>query len=399
MALGALIGAYVEDDFGRLARPASARRANLGRISGALRRRRRRGAGPGAGRARPPGAPGCVRAASDRGYWRISGQRCPRGGEPIRSGLDDPRHRRRHRASRRARRAARRRARIRSSRPFPTTTPMRCSSESTIRSRWAGIAVIDGELLASTARMLGDWDLQSTLLRRAIQEGAVRTPVSAGMVPVLAEEPGQLAEFQRGLLAGSRVERGDAASRYVLPPVEDWATGQLIESQVRPEWLLWAVLGLTLAAAVAFLRGWIGVGIGLSDRLDPARPCRGRGSRRSGCARYPRAIGRAGRCGRSRGWRCSRSAGGNGATAPGGVRWSTALSAAAFAHAAVLERDIPPATGTCGCSRAATRSSSLCRSPCSAPGPLYLLALTGLFGGLFFPRPEAPPSTSRLTRN
>ena len=41
-------------------------------------------------------------------------------------------------------------------------------------SRWAGIALVDSRLLGSTAAMLGDWDLQSTLLRRALQEGAVR---------------------------------------------------------------------------------------------------------------------------------------------------------------------------------------------------------------------------------
>src|SRR3954469_16911992 len=41
-------------------------------------------------------------------------------------------------------------------------------------SRWAGVALVDSRLLGSTAAMLGDWDLQSTLLRRALQEGAVR---------------------------------------------------------------------------------------------------------------------------------------------------------------------------------------------------------------------------------
>src|SRR4051812_38789345 len=49
-------------------------------------------------------------------------------------------------------------------------------------SRWAGVAVVDSRLLGSTAAMLGDWDLQSTLLRRAIQEGAVRLP-AGGDVP------------------------------------------------------------------------------------------------------------------------------------------------------------------------------------------------------------------------
>ena len=47
-------------------------------------------------------------------------------------------------------------------------------------SRWAGVALVDGRTLGATAAMLGDWDLQSTLLRRALQDGALRVRVSAG---------------------------------------------------------------------------------------------------------------------------------------------------------------------------------------------------------------------------
>ena len=43
-------------------------------------------------------------------------------------------------------------------------------------SRWAGVAIVDANLLGSTAAILGDWDLQSTLLRRTIQDGALRLP-------------------------------------------------------------------------------------------------------------------------------------------------------------------------------------------------------------------------------
>src|SRR3954470_21371004 len=55
-------------------------------------------------------------------------------------------------------------------------------------SRWAGVAMVDAKLLGSTAAMLGDWDLQSTLLRRTIQEGARRVPAAqVGGEPLLVQ--------------------------------------------------------------------------------------------------------------------------------------------------------------------------------------------------------------------
>jgi hypothetical protein len=129
-------------------------------------------------------------------------------------------------------------------------------------SRWAGVALVDARLLGSTAAMLGDWDLQSTLLRRTVQDGARRIPVdAAGGEPLLAERAEQLEVFQRSLLAGSRAERTDWASRYVLPPVEELATQQLMETAVHPSWLIWAALALTVAGAVCFTRGWLAAGL------------------------------------------------------------------------------------------------------------------------------------------
>ncbi len=131
-------------------------------------------------------------------------------------------------------------------------------------SRWAGVALVDSHLLGSTAAMLGDWDLQSTLLRRTLQEGALRLRADeSGGDPLLAERAEELQDFQRTLVHASRGTRSDWASRYILPPVEEFATEQLMESAVRPAWLMWAALGLTLGAAVCFLRGWLGIGLGL----------------------------------------------------------------------------------------------------------------------------------------
>lgn len=131
-------------------------------------------------------------------------------------------------------------------------------------SRWAGVALVDAHLLGSTAAMLGDWDLQSTLLRRSLQEGAIRVPVDeAGGEPLLAEKEADLEGFQRRLFVASRGIRPDWVSRHLLPPIEEFATEHLMETRVRPLSLMWAALGLTLGASLCFGRGWLGAGLGL----------------------------------------------------------------------------------------------------------------------------------------
>ena len=130
------------------------------------------------------------------------------------------------------------------------------------QSRWAGVAVVNATLLGSTAAMLGDWDLQSTLLRRSIQDGARLVHASDhGGEPLLVDHAGQLTDFQRHLVQSSRGARDDAASRYALPFVEDFATEHLMGTAVRPGWLMWTTLALTLAGAVFFTKGWLGAGL------------------------------------------------------------------------------------------------------------------------------------------
>lgn len=131
-------------------------------------------------------------------------------------------------------------------------------------SRWAGVALVDAQALSSTAAMIGDWDLPSTLLRRAIQDGAARIPVDLETeAPLIVERGEQLSAFERNLVLASRGARRDWASRYILPLVEEFATEQLMERRIRPEWLIWAALLLTLVAAFAFTRGWLWPALGL----------------------------------------------------------------------------------------------------------------------------------------
>jgi len=116
-------------------------------------------------------------------------------------------------------------------------------------------------MLAATAAILGDWDLQSTLLRRAVQEGAARIAVEGELEPLLVETPQQLQTFEGQLVTASRQPREDWASRYILAPLEDFATSQLMDSSIRPGWLLWTALALTIGAAGTFTRGWLGAGL------------------------------------------------------------------------------------------------------------------------------------------
>ena len=123
--------------------------------------------------------------------------------------------------------------------------------------RWSGVALVDGRTLGSTAAVLGDWDLPSTLLRRSLQAGARTVSVASELEPLLVHNPGDLEKFERGLVANSRTTRTDLASRYVLPLVEDFATERLMETGVRPIWLMHFAVALTLGAAFAFTRGWL----------------------------------------------------------------------------------------------------------------------------------------------
>ena len=124
--------------------------------------------------------------------------------------------------------------------------------------RWAGLSRVDSSMLGATAAMLGDWDLQSTLLRRAIQAGARLIPSTPdeGRGPFLASDEGALQGYERRLLVASRTAREDAVSRYILPVVEELATETLMETGIRPAWLVQAALAMTVAAAFCFTRDW-----------------------------------------------------------------------------------------------------------------------------------------------
>jgi hypothetical protein len=133
------------------------------------------------------------------------------------------------------------------------------------QSRWAGLALIDGQMLKQTASMLQDWDLQSTLLRRAVQAGARQISVrgeAEDELPLVAETSEDLVELEAQIVAGAHVRSRDWVSRYLLGPVERLATAALMPTAVTPTAL---GLGATLLmglAGLAFGKHWLGLGLG-----------------------------------------------------------------------------------------------------------------------------------------
>ena len=147
-----------------------------------------------------------------------------------------------------------------------------------------------------------------------------------------------MAGFERRLLLASRGARSDWVSRFILPLVEEVATERLMETRLRPEWLVRAALALTLGAALAFTRGWLWQGLVAAVARDPARPRRAAHRLASAAPAQPVACSAqrllwpaAGLALLALGWFEARHGGGWGAMV-------AALAAAAFAEAMRIER-------------------------------------------------------------
>lgn len=129
--------------------------------------------------------------------------------------------------------------------------------------RWAGVALIDGALLRDTAAMLGDWDLESTLLRRAVQEGAARLSVFAAEersgpagLPIIAGSPARLGAVETYLVGESRSWGEGWPARFIFRPIEGPAMRLLLGRVSEPYWLAAGAAGLALLAVASAAAGW-----------------------------------------------------------------------------------------------------------------------------------------------
>lgn len=130
--------------------------------------------------------------------------------------------------------------------------------------RWAGYALIEAGRLQDTVRQLGDWDLTSTLLRRAVQHGAPRIEALArtegddeeAMPPIVAVDATSLRVVDAMLMRQPADGDGDWAGRYVHRLLSAPLLAPLISRKVEP---LAIAAGAAAAAIVAALLAIFGI--------------------------------------------------------------------------------------------------------------------------------------------
>ena len=150
--------------------------------------------------------------------------------------------------------------------------------------RWAGLALTDRRTLADTTAMLGDWDLQSTLMRRIVQSGPRFVPVDGdgGAVAeardavLLADRSDSSRDAGRSMLARNLDGEESWPERFLFPPVTRLLAPPLLDRGVEPFALRLGAVALTLLGAAAFWWGWLWAGLALLLLAGPLTAVAGR---------------------------------------------------------------------------------------------------------------------------
>ncbi len=130
--------------------------------------------------------------------------------------------------------------------------------------RWTGFARIDGGLLRRTAAMVGDWDLASTLLRRAVQEGAVRmtlTPEEAEQDLLVVDNATAAQQSGRRLIAATPVQAAGWGTKWLMAPLARTLAQAASDLNINAQWVTIAGFGVFALSGASALAGWIVVSL------------------------------------------------------------------------------------------------------------------------------------------
>lgn len=126
--------------------------------------------------------------------------------------------------------------------------------------RWTGIARIDGDMLRRTAAMVGDWDMASTLMRRAVQDGAARTtltPDEAAQELLIVDSALGAQVAGRRLVATAPIESAGWATHWMIAPVARLLARVVGDFSITAQWVTLSGFLFALVAAASSLAGWI----------------------------------------------------------------------------------------------------------------------------------------------
>ncbi|QLC21676.1 hypothetical protein HFP51_05480 [Parasphingopyxis sp. CP4] len=150
--------------------------------------------------------------------------------------------------------------------------------------RWAGLALTTVESVAATAQMLGEWDLQSTLMRRIVQGGADFLPVDgdAGVVVdaseavLLAEGKDDSRDAGHTMLRRNSVQVESWPERFLYGPIAIRVAPMLLDRRLDAIWLRGFAILLTAAGAAAIWMTWLWTGLILLLLAGPIDAIAGR---------------------------------------------------------------------------------------------------------------------------
>ena len=146
----------------------------------------------------------------------------------------------------------------------------------------AGVAAIGGAQVRRAARALGDWDLESTLIRLLAEDPAVArlewtrlaeyAPARRRNVALIWSRPQSEAEaatLNDTLIAAAQKGCLDWPARFLHPAIENLLVRLLAPTRITPDMVTLATGLIGVAAAVAFAAGWLWTGLVLALITGP----------------------------------------------------------------------------------------------------------------------------------
>lgn len=134
------------------------------------------------------------------------------------------------------------------------------------RSFWAGVALYDGRLVRAVAADLGEWDLQSTLLRSAAGEGIAQVEASDGDAAAwrFVADPLAALPAEQQLAEDAASKPHSWPSRYLYWPIQRLAVRAALPTRLTGQWLTIGAATLGVLAGLSFAGGWLAVGLALA---------------------------------------------------------------------------------------------------------------------------------------